>query len=97
MALVPLEPEGPRVAASWFEAIFGEDAGTPGIGASNSHLFVVDVEGDDFTIRDVDGVAAVFEIGHEAGIGASREEVFTEGDGGEALAAFIGDGGNGDR
>lgn len=90
--LFPLEAERPGVGAFGGDFVFGEDAGAPGVGSADAHLFVVDVEGDDVTLGDVDGVAAVFEIRHEAGVGAAGEVVIPEGGGGEAMAFFVGEG-----
>jgi hypothetical protein len=90
--LLALEAEGPGVGSFWLDLVFWEGAGAPGVGAAEAHLEVVDVEGDDVAFWDVDGVAATFEVGHEAGVGSAGEEVFSEGGGGEALSFRVKEG-----
>ena len=91
LALLALEAEGPLVGSFRWDFVFWEGAGAPGVGAADTHLVVVDVEGDDVALGNVDGVASAFEVGHEAGVGSAGEEVMRECCGGEALAAFIGE------
>lgn len=87
--LFSLEAKGPGIGAGGLDAVFGEGAGTPGVGPADAHLLVVDVEGDDVAFWDVDGVASAFEVGHEARVGPAGEEVITEGGDGETLSTCV--------
>ena len=81
-----MEAEGPLVGAFWSDLVFRKGARAPGVGAADADLVVVDVQGDDVTLGDVDGVASALEVRHKAGVGAAGEEVFSKRGGGEALA-----------
>lgn len=89
--LFPLKAEGPRVGAFGVDLVLRKRASSPRVGAADADLVVVDIQGDDITLRDVDGVTTVLKIEHEAGVGPTGEEVVTEGGGGETLALCVGE------